>query len=400
VFYYLDQLSFQNLERIQEFETDSEMIDGEIIPMFRNTILTKESLSPHIRNYLHENQADPDFKSGILIRELKILDFPDEYILFDESEYSGDKITKEEPKELKNALQVNTYFAEGNYYKISFDFYMDFTHKKRIIYQEMAGTMSLSLLTIMIVLFVFIYTMRNMLRQKKLSDMKSDFINNMTHELKTPLTTIAVASSSLADPTIHSREDKVVDISRMIGKQNRHLNLLIDHILDVELWERDQVALTKQPVDISHFLKEKIDAFRTEHQEDQVEIFEEFDLEGVEVELDEFQFTRVMNNLLSNAVKYSMEKPKITVKGELKEKLIIQVIDNGVGIDREAQKNVFSKFYRANQGNIQKVKGLGLGLYYVRKIIEAHDGQVSVISRSGSGSTFMIELPLNPMAKR
>jgi two-component system phosphate regulon sensor histidine kinase PhoR len=232
-----------------------------------------------------------------------------------------------------------------------------------------------------------------MLKQKKLSDMKTDFINNMTHELKTPLTTIAVASSSLADPSIHFNEDRVVEISRMIGKQNRHLNQLIDHILDIELWERDQISLTRQPVEISRFLKEKVDEFKLEHANDSIKITEEFNLKGVKVLMDEFQFTRVVYNLLSNAVKYSLGKPEIVVKAEMNEKLVIKVQDNGIGMDKETQNNIFSRFYRANTGNLHKVKGLGLGLYYVKKIVEAHGGQISVNSKPNHGSTFIIELP-------
>lgn len=395
VFYNLESLAYGSLEDMQdlEFDGDSGAISPELVLKFLNVILSRESLTSSIRAYLLEHQADPEFISDFVIRKLEILDFPDEYLIYDESLNSGNEIIIWDQESFKNAIQVNSYKAEGNYYQISFDFYIDFTHKKRIIYREMAGMFALSVITIFIVLFIFTYTIYNMMKQKKLSDMKTDFINNMTHELKTPLTTIAVASSSMADPSIHSNEERVVEISRMIGKQNMHLNQLIDHILDVELWEQDQVALTRQPVDISRFLHEKIKAFRVEHQNDSIDIVEDFNLEGVKIDMDEFQFTRVMNNLLSNAVKYSFEKPDITVKADVTDKLIIQVQDNGVGIDRETEKNIFSKFYRANTGDIHKVKGLGLGLYYVRKIVEAHGGQVSVESKPNHGSTFIIKLP-------
>jgi len=395
VFYHLEETSFQSLDRIREvaFVEDTLEVYSGIVREFQEIILSKESLSPFIRNYLSANQADPDFISGIVIRELVLLDFPDEYTIFSEAQSFSNAFPRLEHGLLKNALQVNSYTAEGNYYRLSFDFFIDFTHKKRIIYREMLGIFTLSVITIIIVLFIFIYTIRNMLKQKKLSDMKTDFINNMTHELKTPLTTIAVACSSLADPSIHTSEDRVVEISRMIGKQNRHLNQLIDHILDIELWERDQISLTIQPVDVSRFLKERIDEFKLEHKDDAIKIDEDFNLHGVKVNMDEFQFTRVMYNLLSNAVKYSLGKPEIVVKAEMNEKLVIKVQDNGIGMDKETQNNIFSRFYRANTDNLHKVKGLGLGLYYVKKIIEAHGGVVTVESKPGKGSIFVIELP-------
>jgi len=395
VFYHLDRVAYGSLDDLQdlEYEADSGKIYTEIVRRFQNIILSSEELSPYIRVFLAESNADPDFISDFVIRKLEILDFPDEIVIYDESVKPINDIIIWDLKLFEKALQVNSYVAEGNYYRINFDFFIDFTHKKRIIYQEMAGIFTLSVITIFIVLFIFIYTIYNMMRQKKLSDMKSDFINNMTHELKTPLTTISVASSSLADPSIHSNEERVVDISRMIGKQNMHLNQLIDHILDVELWERDQVALTMQPVEIAHFLREKIKAFRIEHQDDVIEIIEEYNMDGLTINIDEFQFTRVMNNLLSNAVKYSLNNPTIVVKANIEEKFTIQIRDNGIGIDREAQKNIFSKFYRADTEDIHKVKGLGLGLYYVKKIVEAHGGQIVVESKPDKGSTFIIKLP-------
>ena len=394
-FYSLDSAAFESIEDLQdiEYNIDSIRIYADIVKKFQNIILSSENLTPYIRTFLSGNEADPDFISDFVIRKLEILDFPDEHIIYDESGNYLNEIILWDLESFENALQVNSYAAEGNYYRITFDFFIDFTHKRRIIYQEMAGIFTLSVITIFIVLFIFIYTINNMMKQKKLSDMKSDFINNMTHELKTPLTTISVASSSLADPSIHSNEERVVDISRMIGKQNMHLNQLIDHILDVELWERNQVVLTMQPVDISKFLSEKIKVFRMEHQDDTIEIIEEYNLDDLTLKIDEFQFTRVMNNLLSNAVKYSFENTKILVKADVPDSLILQVRDNGIGIDQEAQKNIFSKFYRADTGKGHKVKGLGLGLYYVKKIIEAHGGEISVESNRNMGSNFIIKLP-------
>jgi two-component system phosphate regulon sensor histidine kinase PhoR len=296
---------------------------------------------------------------------------------------------------LSEALQAYSYTTEGNWFRIRYDFYVDFTHKSGIIYREMTLTLALALITILIVVVVFYLTLKNMLLQKKLSDLKTDFINNMTHELKTPLSTIAVATSSLSDEKFLKQQDRVKELSALIKKQNRHLTQLIDRILDITIWEKDQVKLEKKPVHIYQFMKEKLESFKLEFKEHNPSIKEEFLLDKDYVMLDDVLMTTVMNNLFSNAVKYCVKAPEIYVKVILKNKLTIQVSDNGIGINSEDQKYIFDKFYRAGKGDFRSVKGLGLGLYYVKQIVNAHGGEIILDSQPGKGSTFTINIPLN-----
>ena len=259
----------------------------------------------------------------------------------------------------------------------------------------MTITLLLALITISIVIVVFYLTLKNMLLQKKLSDLKTDFINNMTHELKTPLSTIAVAASSLTDEKFLKQQERVKEISTLIKKQNRHLTQLIDRILDISIWEKDQVRLEKKPVHIFQFIKEKLESFQIEYKEHNPSIKDEYMLEKDYVMLDDVHMTTVLNNLLSNAVKYCDRSPEIYVKVTVKHNLSIQISDNGIGISREDQKYISDKFYRAGKGDFKTVKGMGLGLYYVKQIITAHGGEIFLNSQPGKGSTFTINIPLN-----
>ncbi|MFC2121147.1 sensor histidine kinase, partial [Bacteroidota bacterium] len=189
-------------------------------------------------------------------------------------------------------------------------------------------------------------------------------------------------------------KSKILDISRLIGKQNKHLNQLINHILDISIWEKEQFKLNKKEIKLLPFLKEKVEAFRIKYQTEEIKINEEYKFNTISIELDEFQITTAINNLLNNAVKYSDNSAEVSIFCYIDKELVIEISDKGIGLNAEQQKQIFDKFYRANTGNIHNVKGLGLGLYYVKKIIEAHKGRIEVISKVGKGSTFTIYLPL------
>ena len=341
-----------------------------------------------IMQYLQNAGMETDFRSGYTIRELSLISFNDFYPVYSDT-------TQSVKSQLSEALQAYSYTSEGNYFRIRYDFYIDFTDKSRIIYREMTITLLLAVITILIVIIVFYLTLKNMFHQKKLSDLKTDFINNMTHELKTPLSTIAVATSSLSDEKFLKQQDRVKEISTLIKKQNRHLTQLIDRILDISIWEKDQVRIEKKPVHIFQFIKEKLESFQIEYKEHNPSIKDEYELEKDYVMLDDVHMTTVLNNLLSNAVKYCDEQPEIHVKVTVKHNLSLQISDNGIGISREDQKFVFDKFYRAGKGDFRTVKGLGLGLYYVKQIITAHGGEIYLNSQPGKGSTFIINIPLN-----
>jgi two-component system phosphate regulon sensor histidine kinase PhoR len=231
------------------------------------------------------------------------------------------------------------------------------------------------------------------MEEKRLSNLKTDFINNMTHELKTPLSTITVAGKTLEMKQIRDNDSKILETAKLIGKQSVHLNQLINLILEISMWERTQFQLDKKHVDIEELMHDIVDSFKTGCG-NCASIIQKYSLDKKTTQVDVVYFTTMINNLLSNAVKYSDKDPEIKIEGYAdRDKIFISVADNGVGIARSEQKHIFDKFYRVSTGNIHKTKGLGLGLYYVKKIAESHGGDVTVTSKPGKGSIFTISIP-------
>jgi two-component system phosphate regulon sensor histidine kinase PhoR len=220
----------------------------------------------------------------------------------------------------------------------------------------------------------------------------------MTHELKTPLSTIAVASASLSLDEVVGNPEKSKNLSEIINRQNKLLNRMIDQVLDISALERSSFAINRQPVPLSQLLTEIADDFRLNQAANETKIEVIFNTKSdLIVPLDRFQMTRVFNNLFSNAVKYNDKIPEIKVAVSQKGNFVVAAVsDNGIGISKDNQKAVFEKFYRCETNLAQKTKGLGLGLYFVKKIVEAHEGIVALESSPSKGSTFFVSIPINP----
>jgi len=392
--YLVDFEAYKLLDDYQEFLTDSVQIALNRYTLSRiyAILVENEKITPFLQAYLRVNELDDNFKNGIFVRSLTLLDQGRVIPVIDD-ENPGVKMIIDKALH-KGALLVNTFNAEGDNFRIQVEYYIDFTHKTRIILGEMIGAMILALFSILVTGSVFLLTIRNMLKHRELSLMKTDFINNMAHELKTPLTTISVASSTLSDPGVIKDQKKIKDLTALIRQQNLHLGRLIDHILDSNLWEQDQFALHKSDVGAQDLLLKIVNAFHLENKEIPFQLDEDINVEGSVISLDEFQLSIALHNLLTNALKYGGDPPEIKLSAKLEDdQLVILVGDNGVGISKEEQKLIFTKFYRGKLVQ-NKVKGLGLGLFYVRKIIELHEGLVEVVSRPGQGSTFIVRLPL------
>lgn len=253
-----------------------------------------------------------------------------------------------------------------------------------------------SILFSIVLLIVFGFTILVIFRQKKLNDMKNDFVNNMTHELKTPISTISLAAQMLKDGDVGKTPSMLKHISGVIVDETKRLSFQVEKVLQVSLFERDRSNLTFKEVDVNEMLETVVATFRLK-----VENFDgtmELDLKAKhgETTADEMHLTNVFFNLLDNAVKYRSDRNlllKVRTWNE-KDNIMIAVEDNGVGIKKEHLKKVFDRFYRVPTGNVHNVKGFGLGLAYVRKIVENHNGSIRAESEFNNGTKFIISLPL------
>jgi two-component system phosphate regulon sensor histidine kinase PhoR len=247
---------------------------------------------------------------------------------------------------------------------------------------------------VLLVLVFFGYTLTVILRQKRLSEIKTDFINNMTHELKTPIATIALSSEMLLRNDFSNDEEKLKRYAGIIHKENKRLEMQVERVLNVAKLDKEHLVLTKEVMDIHELLVEAQENVNFNQSEQGVNVELNLNAESGEIIADPVHITNVIYNLLDNAVKYCEGKPeiKITTKTE-KKGILIEFIDNGIGMKREELKMIFDKFYRIPTGNLHNVKGFGLGLYYVKLIIQEHKGTIDVKSQIGKGTTFAIWLP-------
>ena len=381
VLYLLDNMAVDYLF----LETDS--LEKGAVEAFQDILEAYHEPEDFLRAYVREAGAEPDFTYHVFIRELYLVDTNLQQRVNPDS--SG---VAPPPA---GALLAGSYTYERNFFRVTYDIYINFLNRSLLILQEMWLILALDILTLLFVFFVFFITLRNLLLQKRLSEMKSDFINNMTHELKTPLSTIAVASSSLGNRSIIQQENRVEELSEVIRKQNRHLSELIDRILDIHIWERDQVKLKPVRVDPEAWIRELADAFLINQGKNGIEIDLQVDKISRQVVMDDVHMSTVINNLLANAVKYGNTPCKIRIGLTGQEGVMtVTVTDNGPGIRKEELKHIFEKFYRGEQSRERVVRGLGLGLYYVKKIVEAHLGTVTVLSTPGQGTKFIIQIPV------
>jgi two-component system, OmpR family, phosphate regulon sensor histidine kinase PhoR len=247
----------------------------------------------------------------------------------------------------------------------------------------------------LIIVSAFFFTVRALLRQKKLSEIKNDFINNMTHEFKTPLATISLAVDALRNEKVMHDQEKSAYFSGIIKEENKRMNKQVETILQAALLDKQELQLNLQPIHVHQIINTVLDNFALQLKEKGGKSDLQLNAKEDVIKADEVHFTNLINNLIDNAVKYSKEHLiiKITTHSTAKN-LVLRIEDNGIGMNKETQRRIFEKFYRAHTGNIHNVKGFGLGLSYVKTVVDAHHGKIRVDSALGKGTAFTIELPL------
>lgn len=275
------------------------------------------------------------------------------------------------------------------------DLSLYFPNRTRIVLESVLGMLSLSIVFTAIVLFCFWYTIQVIFRQKQLSEMKTDFINNMTHEFKTPIATISLAADSISSPMVVNNPDKIKRFVDIIRQENRRMNSQVERVLQMALIDKKDFELKLGEINMHEMIEQVVSNFSLQIERREGMLRTDFQATKPVIEGDSTHIASVIHNLLDNANKYSPEKPDITVSTRnVPMGLEITVTDKGMGISKEVRKHIFDKFYREHTGNVHDVKGFGLGLSYVKAIMTAHKGLVDVHSEPGKGSSFVLTFPV------
>jgi len=246
------------------------------------------------------------------------------------------------------------------------------------------------------IIVVFFYAIRTIISQKEVSEIKNDFINNMTHELKTPISTISLACEALSDSSIAQEPGISSRYIHMINDENKRLGLLVENVLQSAILDRGAFKLKLEVLDIHQLIASAVNKLEMQVNKRGGQISCNLVADKFNLSLDKVHIGNVVSNLIDNAIKYSEDEPKINITtASQANNFKLTVTDNGIGITLENQKKIFDKLYRVPTGNLHNTKGFGLGLSYVKMIVEKHNGTVFVNSSANKGSTFTIELPIN-----
>lgn len=270
-------------------------------------------------------------------------------------------------------------------------FVVRFPKRESFLLANRNMTLTLTLLSVLAIVF-FLYSMWVILEQKRMSELQKDFINNMTHEFKTPISSIKIASDFLANDPYLKSNDRLARYTQIIRDQNLRLNEQVEKVLNVARLERDSFELKKEAIDINRTVQEIVNNESLKMKQGKL-TFEPLQSE-VLILADKLHFVNVVANMIDNAIKYSPNDPIVTILlNEQQNQVLLHVKDQGIGIEKENQRRLFDKFYRVSTGNVHDVKGFGLGLFYVKNICNAHGWHIGVQSEPGKGSEFTITIP-------
>lgn len=300
----------------------------------------------------------------------------------------GDYIPLQATGEKATSKKLPTW---NNY---AYYFGVQFPNREAQLINQM-GIWSFSSLVLLLVILFFAYTLFVILKQKRLSEIQKDFINNMTHEFKTPISTIAVSTEVLKNPDIIRQPERLLSYTTIIEKENARLKHQVERVLQMAKLDKEDIGLKKEQVDLHQIIQETVQNIALPLQEKQGRIACHLHAAPPLIEADRLHLSNVLYNLIDNAIKYCKGAPEIVIRtSRIRNFLCLEVQDNGLGIARENQKKVFQKFYRVSTGDVHDVKGFGLGLHYVKSIVTAHKGTIKLKSDLGFGSIFEISLPV------
>ena len=333
-----------------------------------------------LKNNLKEKGIEQPFELGIISENGKLLSVT----------ASADSFSLANSK-LQARLFPGDIIPQDNF------LFINFPDKRAYVFRQIWLPVLSSVLFIGVVIFCFVYAIRVIIRQKNLSEIKNDFINNMTHEFKTPIATVSLAVEALQDPELLNQESFRKRYLSIIRDENKRLGGQVEKVLQAATLEKKEFSLKLEYVDLSELLENAKSQFELQVENKGGKITLENRMTDPNLMSDAYHLAHILNNLLDNANKYTKESPIIHIKAwDQNGFVFVSIQDNGIGMSKEATKKIFDKFYRVPTGNIHDVKGFGLGLSYVKTIMEAHKGEISVNSEPGKGSIFTIKLPKTP----
>tara|TARA_Y100000385_G_scaffold105023_1_gene108848 strand:- start:1881 stop:3410 length:1530 start_codon:yes stop_codon:yes gene_type:complete len=294
---------------------------------------------------------------------------------------------------LPTTLETPIFLDEND--ESDFELLINFPARKRFILSSIVGVTLLSMLFTIIIIIAYTSALYQLIKQRKISQMKSDFINNMTHEFKTPIATINLALDAIKNPKIFSDNEKVMRYLQMIKEENKRMNAQVENVLRISQLQKKQLNISKDRYELHDLIYDAITHVELIVENRNGYIKTHFNAVKCSVLANDTYFTNVIINVLDNAVKYSEHAPKIDVFTEnAGNNILLSIKDQGKGMNKAVQKRIFEEFYREYTGDVHNIKGHGLGLSNVKRIVENHQGVVSVESEKGKGSTFIIKLPL------
>jgi len=297
----------------------------------------------------------------------------------------GNHVSPKKASTLVNFTELPAWKNDGYYFGVQFPMV-----EANLISQM--GIWGFSSIVLLIVIFFFVYTLFVILKQRRLSEIQKDFINNMTHEFKTPLSTIAISTSVLKDPLIVNTPERLLNYATIIENESQRLKQQVERVLQMARLEKEDIGLKKEEQDLHELIQE---AVANNSLASKATIKLQLEANQTKIMADKLHLVNVIFNLLDNAIKYNNNRPEIQLHtSNTNGSILLKIQDNGIGIRPEDQRKIFHRFYRVPTGNVHDVKGFGLGLSYVKLIIEAHKGKITVSSERGNGSCFSIVLPL------
>lgn len=336
----------------------------------------KSELERLLRKKLNEDGIDIDFKFAIYDKDLATRVQSDNF-------------------ELKNSGSTGVPIFYDENYESDFTLYINFPERKKFILSSIIGMVVLSIIFTLIIIIAYWSALYQLVKQRQISQIKTDFINNMTHEFKTPIATINLALDAIKNPQIINDEDKVKRYLKMIKDENKRMHAQVENVLRISKLEKNELNISKDRVKLHDLIEDAVTHVELIIEDRNGYINTHLDAAKSSVLANETHFTNVIVNILDNAIKYSNDEPKIDVFTEdVGNSILLKIKDQGNGMSKAVQKRVFEKFYREHTGDVHNVKGHGLGLAYVKRIVDDHQGHISVESEKGKGSTFIIKLPL------